>query len=98
MNELQKVRQFHVWESSFDIYDWAEIVPDVVGTPINVIVNGLQKKQTEAIPKPKCRTIGYTAWEWLMHWRKTLKRTVIKSTPDESMTEYKRMLDKRIRW
>lgn len=44
MNELQKVRQFHVWESSFDIYDWAEIVPNVVGTPINVIVNGLQKK------------------------------------------------------
>ena len=93
MNEIEKVKVLHIWESTFDIYPWSEVLPEVTGNPIDVVVSGLQKYKTEQIPKPKCRTVGYTAWEWLMHWRKTLKRTVIKSTPDESMTEYRRMLD-----
>ena len=53
MNEIEKVKVLHIWESTFDIYPWSEVLPEVTGNPIDVVVSGLQKYQTEQIPKPK---------------------------------------------
>ena len=39
MNELQKVKQFHVWESTYDLYDWSKEVPEVAGSPINNVID-----------------------------------------------------------
>lgn len=95
MNELEQVKTIHIWESAFLIYPWSESVEEVAGNPIDVVSIGVQINQTETTPKPKCKHIGYTVWEWLNHWRKLLSDTIIKSTIDEEISEYKHMIDLR---
>ena len=95
MNELQKVKQFHVWESTYDLYDWTDIVPEVTDSRIKSVVGGLLTDKKTDIPKPKCKTFGYSAWEWLMHWKKVLSNTVLPVTAKEQMEDYRRMMSAR---
>lgn len=83
---------FEVWESAYDLYDWSNSVPEVADSGLQVIKSGVKLKQCEHTPKPKCKSYGYSTWEWLMHWHKILKNTVLGLTPSESMEDYKRML------
>lgn len=95
MNELQKVKQFHVWESTYDLYDWSKDVPEVAGNPINNVIDGVLISASSKVPKPKCKKTGYSTWEWLLHWKNTFKQTVLGVSPKEIMQDYKRMLDAR---
>ena len=95
MNELQKVKQFHVWESTYDLYDWSKEVPEVAGSPIYNVIDGVLVSASSKVPKPKCKKTGYSTWEWLLHWKNTLKQTVLGDSPKEIMQDYKRMLDAR---
>ena len=84
-----------IWESSYDIMDYCGSVPEVVGTQAEVIYGGVLPKQTECIPEPKCKAVGYTPLEWLRHWAEKLKRTIMRADVEEKRQEYMKMIRRR---
>lgn len=56
-----------VWNSAFELYSYSESVPEVVGTPEEVIRCGIEAQQKEFTPPPKCKESGYTPLEWIQH-------------------------------
>ena len=85
-----------IWESSYDIMDYCDSVPEVVGTLREVIYGGALPKQKESIPAPKCKAVGYTPLEWLRHWAEKLKRTIMRADVEEKRQEYMRMIRRKI--
>jgi hypothetical protein len=65
-----------VWESGFDLMDWAIAVPETVGTQVDIVRTSATVEQEEYTPKPRCKAWGYHTLEWLEHWRKNIPETV----------------------
>lgn len=85
-----------IWESSYDIMDYCGSVPEVVGTQAEVIFGGVLPKQSESIPEPKCKAVGYTTLEWLRHWAKELKDTILRADKEEKRQEWMHLIRRKI--
>lgn len=67
-----------VWNSAFELYSYSESVPEVVGSPEEVIRCGIEVQQKEFTPPPKCKEAGYTPLEWMQHWARTIGRGILR--------------------
>lgn len=85
-----------VWESAYDLVEYCNMVPEVVGSQKDVISDGILPTQRETIPEPKCKEVGYTALEWLRHWSKRLTDTVLHAPAEEQRQEYLRLIKNKI--
>lgn len=65
-----------VWESTFEIYEYSWAIPETVGAPEDVLMDGIPPAQKEFTPRPKCKEYGYTAFEWIWHWAGAVSKAV----------------------
>ena len=83
-----------IWESSRDLLRCTN-VPEVVGTKEEILGCGIQKEQEEHTPKPRCKECGYTPIEWLRHWAKALKHTIMRAPAEEYRRECMELIRRR---
>lgn len=81
-----------VWESTFDIYEYSDVVPEVVGSQKDVVYSGVLATQKEHTRAPRCKEAGYTTLEWLFHWAKALKGAVLQESAEEKRQEGVRLV------
>lgn len=85
-----------VWNSAFELYSYSESVPEVVGTPEEVIRYGIEVQQKEFTPPPKCKEAGYTPLEWMRHWVRALGRTILRAPAEPYRQECMSLIRKRL--
>ena len=86
-----------VWESTFDLYGYAGVFPEVTGSPESVVKTGILVIQKETTPPPRCPPVGYTAREWMQHWVQgcaELGQVVRPSAAEEVRQECLRLIDR----
>lgn len=59
---------YHVRESCFDLYEWSEMVPQVTGAPLALIVGSEIREQQERTPAAAYPHIQ----NWLACWQEVL--------------------------
>ena len=85
------------WDSSKYILQYSKIFPEVVGEYKDILYKGIYVDQKEKTTKPICKECGYTVFEWLMHWSKTLEKTIITLNANEKIKEYIKILKKKVK-
>ena len=86
----------NVWSSAFEIYSYSKAVPEVVGSPEEVIRCGIEVRQQEATPPPRCREVGYTPLEWMRHWVRALGRTILRAPAEPYRQECMSLIRNRL--
>lgn len=74
--------------------EWSQSVPEVVGTANQIAYYCTEHPQSEDVPKPRCKEVGYLPLEWLSHWKKVLEKRFLRIPAEDFRREWMQAVDR----